>query len=479
MDATWLSSSCRETIHEPASVCPPPPSSQQEGRNFRPLSWTTDAAEAQEYFSDWTIQVKHGGGGGGGTRQRNTSDQQQQPQQQQPHAFSATTTSSTTKIYYVHKVILAVGPRHSEYFASLFRCDQHHQPVLRERHDATSVLNDLTDAEADALPLLLNFVYHGGFMEQQQAEFARLVVPINESLIIGLCQLGQYLLIPALLSSVATVCGRQLSLEQLLTLTAELSTVLLVEHDLEAFYDVAASLLLAQAPVLDPELAPKIHPELLIRAIHKQQHPNSSTAITHHHHHHNNNDHESSFATFNDQTILTSMESFKDELTRPAFDFLSWGIICTRNDPYLTTPPPPVRGRTAMRLLLLDAHIITKYGTANNDDQDNNDDDIANNNNNNRDPPDRVPLSRLQEKCVEAITYRYPTSHNRKHRVNSGYAFGLPMEYAPSSEGAADDILWRLPQHVLVAIIERLASQQAHGDVLRTVLEDKSLSSRR
>jgi hypothetical protein len=139
MDAAWLFSSRRVTTDNEPSISLPPPLSSQEGRNFRPLSWTTDAEEAQECFSDWTIQVKHGRGGGVGvgTRKRNISDQQQ-PQQQQPHAVTA-----STKIYYVHKVILAVGPRHSEYFASLFRCDQHHHPgSLRERHDATSVLDD-------------------------------------------------------------------------------------------------------------------------------------------------------------------------------------------------------------------------------------------------------------------------------------------------------------------------------------------------
>jgi hypothetical protein len=85
-----------------------------------PLSWKLDPSHS---LSDWLIKI---------TRQN----------------------SKKTDEYFVHKSIMAVGPRKSEYFASLFRCS--HQ--LAESASNTSDI-ELDDMTADAFPSMLDFLY--------------------------------------------------------------------------------------------------------------------------------------------------------------------------------------------------------------------------------------------------------------------------------------------------------------------------------
>ena len=91
----------------------------EEGRE-PPLSWRLDASQS---LSDWKIRIHH---------QR----------------------KGCTTEYHVHKNILAVGPRKSEYFSSLFRCsDRLAESVLQT---SEIVLEDMA---ADAFPCLLDFMY--------------------------------------------------------------------------------------------------------------------------------------------------------------------------------------------------------------------------------------------------------------------------------------------------------------------------------
>ena len=82
----------------------------------QPLSWKLDPEES---LSDWTLIVRR---------------------------------YTESKTYHVHKACLAVGPGKSEYFASLFRLQ------MKENTSNTSDIA-LEDSAADAVPLMLDFLY--------------------------------------------------------------------------------------------------------------------------------------------------------------------------------------------------------------------------------------------------------------------------------------------------------------------------------
>ena len=85
---------------------------------YEPLSWRLDPVKS---MSDWTIQIHR-------------ADQDDD-------------------IYYVHKIMLAIGPCKSDYFTSAFRSSQ-----LQEGLTSTSRI-PLEEAAAMAIPKLLDFVY--------------------------------------------------------------------------------------------------------------------------------------------------------------------------------------------------------------------------------------------------------------------------------------------------------------------------------
>jgi hypothetical protein len=86
-----------------------------------PLSWRIDPAKS---FSDWTIEIR--------VRNNNASHR-----------------ASTIDIYDVHRAILAIGPRKSGYFASLFYCGV----------DDTVTQIELSDKAASHFPAILDYVY--------------------------------------------------------------------------------------------------------------------------------------------------------------------------------------------------------------------------------------------------------------------------------------------------------------------------------
>eukprot|EP00978_Attheya_sp_CCMP212_P027066 scaffold90216_cov53-Attheya_sp.AAC.3 len=86
-----------------------------------PLSWRLDNSDS---LSDWTIVIV-----------RKSHD-------------------SNTITYHVHKNILAIGPRKSEYFARLFKIDK----GVSESTTSTSTIT-LEDSAVDAFPLMLDYMY--------------------------------------------------------------------------------------------------------------------------------------------------------------------------------------------------------------------------------------------------------------------------------------------------------------------------------
>lgn len=316
--------------------------------SFDTLSWSTDLGIAQDCFSDWSIAV---------------------------------VCRNHECVYYVHKAILAIGPRHSEYFASLFKTS------LCEQESQQNRFVHLSDEEADAMPILLNFIYGNNNIAIDDS---------NESLLIGLCRLGQYLLVPALFAHVANICRQRLPLESLLRLSSELENVV---ENIEPFHHATASVIVNCSPSIDIQTARMIHPNLLIRAV--QMTPNAC------------------FELFSDDCILTSMEHHKSALTKDSFAFLGGGI-CARHDPY-GYPPTTSRGKAAMRLLLLSSLVHEDDGE------------------------DR--LTRVQEKCIEVVTQ--PT----QSRPFSTRIFGTGDSLLSVR---SKRLLSRLPKNVLVAVLSKL-----------------------
>lgn len=337
---------------------------ETEGR-FNSLSWATDPGIAEECFSDWSIAV-------------------------------------FDRVYYVHKVVMAIGPRHSEYFASLFKCG-----MSSEQHSKQSRLDSLSAEEIDALPLLLNFMYgQDHFLNEAWG---------NESLLIGLCKLGQYLLVPALLASVASICRQKMPLENLMSFTSELKNVL---QDMELFYDATVSVIVSCSSSINVDTASKIHPTLFIRAMHKAK--------------------NASFEMFSDECILTSMEHHRFEMTEESFDFLGWRVVGqhdTIGDSFTFTSGPSLfsvsKGKAAMRLLLLSADVVKSQ-----------------------------TLTRVQNECIAILARPLPRNSSTSH-----------VYEVFSMSSTAERFLSRLPMNVLVSMMSRVvdSSQSAYG-LLRAVM---------
>lgn len=91
---------------------------------FAPLTWRLDPEES---LSDWTIVVRVGTDGG--------------------------TEKESTTSYHVHRNILAIGPRKSQYFTALFRTKH----VVESRTNTSDIT--LEPSAAASFPLFLDFLY--------------------------------------------------------------------------------------------------------------------------------------------------------------------------------------------------------------------------------------------------------------------------------------------------------------------------------
>ncbi|KAL7463287.1 hypothetical protein ACHAXS_003661 [Conticribra weissflogii] len=99
----------------------------------QPLTWSAD--RPGDPFCDWSIEV---------ARADSNSDSDS----------DSDSDSGKRQTYHVHKAILSVGPRRSDYFAALFR-----QPSLAEHATRTSRIS-LPASAADVFPAVLDYVYH-------------------------------------------------------------------------------------------------------------------------------------------------------------------------------------------------------------------------------------------------------------------------------------------------------------------------------
>jgi hypothetical protein len=124
-----------------------------------PLSWSLDDPSA---FCDWTIEVTHLHTGhsreqqlGGSVASLNSSTVSFHRHGSREHHRSSLSRIGSLRVetYHVHKAILSVGPRRSEYFATLFK-----QSQLSEHSTNTSHIN-LEESAAEAFPGVLDYIY--------------------------------------------------------------------------------------------------------------------------------------------------------------------------------------------------------------------------------------------------------------------------------------------------------------------------------
>jgi len=110
-----------------------------------PLTWSLDEPSN---FCDWTIEV---------TRVQSSSPKNPYNKHSREHKGRETNRADSKPLvqhYHVHKAILSVGPRRSEYFATLFK-----QSHLSEFENNTSHII-LEDSAATSFPSILNFIYN-------------------------------------------------------------------------------------------------------------------------------------------------------------------------------------------------------------------------------------------------------------------------------------------------------------------------------
>ena len=93
-----------------------------------PLSWRDDPKTS---LSDFTITIK-------------------------PEESVGEKRKAKMEVYHVHKTVLGIGKRASQYFARLFQNN-----ALRENEDSASTLTMLPSA-CRCFPMFLDFVYTGG-----------------------------------------------------------------------------------------------------------------------------------------------------------------------------------------------------------------------------------------------------------------------------------------------------------------------------
>ncbi|KAL7541298.1 hypothetical protein ACHAXR_012041 [Thalassiosira sp. AJA248-18] len=118
-----------------------------------PLTWSLDEPSN---FCDWTIEVAriHEGGSPMSKCQgKEKHAHNKHSKERKGKEVSKAESNHHIKYYHVHKAVVSVGPRRSEYFATLFK--QNH---LSEFATNTSHIK-LEDSAADAFPAILDYIY--------------------------------------------------------------------------------------------------------------------------------------------------------------------------------------------------------------------------------------------------------------------------------------------------------------------------------
>jgi hypothetical protein len=127
------------------------------------LSWRLDPSATH---SDWTIEIiSYPASSAAATTTVAATTTNTSLNQDGPGNDSYTGNTSNSVLYHVHKNILSVGPRRSEYFVRLFqKLDR-----FAESQSNRSTI-ELDELSAKAFPVLLDFMYGGSSKPQQQQQ---------------------------------------------------------------------------------------------------------------------------------------------------------------------------------------------------------------------------------------------------------------------------------------------------------------------
>jgi BTB/POZ domain len=245
---------------------------------FEHLSWRMSPSLS---YSDWTIEILRTVGDESssnkdpeGTKRESSStstaessaqQQQQQrqypPQEKQPEKHpllqkqQASLLLLRTDRYHVHRSVLAVGPRHSEYFAAQFQLQMHENVTCTSR----IALED--DSRANVFPLLLDFVY-----AQEDAQVTQIQIELNAEKAAALYHLAEYFDIPRLREMVEDYYRNHL---QMINLVEYISAA--QRHAAPSLLDIAVEKSVEQLLEMDPRTARQLEPLFLLQILESNQ----------------------------------------------------------------------------------------------------------------------------------------------------------------------------------------------------------------
>jgi hypothetical protein len=124
------------------------------------LSWRSDPSVTH---SDWTIQIISSSASSAAATTASTANTTTTLKFDGPYSDNHTRNTSNSVLYHVHKNILSVGPRRSEYFVRLFEKLARFAECQSKR--STIELDELS---SKAFPALLDFMYGGSSRPHQQ-----------------------------------------------------------------------------------------------------------------------------------------------------------------------------------------------------------------------------------------------------------------------------------------------------------------------
>jgi hypothetical protein len=238
---------------------------------FENLSWRMSPSLS---YSDWTIEILRTVGDDStsnedpkGTKSESSSalttessaqQQRHNPQEQpgkDPLQKQPSLLPLRTDRYHVHRSVLAVGPRHSEYFAAQFQLQMHENVTCTSR----IALED--DSRANVFPLLLDFVY-----AQESIQVANIQLELSADKAAALYHLAEYFDVPRLRDMVEDYFRNHL---RMINLVEYISAA--QRHAAPCLLDIAVEKSVEQLLEMDPHTARQLEPVFLLQILESNQ----------------------------------------------------------------------------------------------------------------------------------------------------------------------------------------------------------------
>lgn len=160
-------------------------------------------------------------------------------------------TDTSTITYHVHQMVLAVGPRHSVYFSTLFDQD------MRENENMTSRI-ELSDEESACFPFLLNYLYPPDHKEFDVFTHEQLIT---------LYKLAEYFQIPKLCDDISKHFGENLTIENMPSFVATARQF----ENADLLMDAAANRCAQLLKRLSTDISTNLDPEFFLKVLVKSR----------------------------------------------------------------------------------------------------------------------------------------------------------------------------------------------------------------